>query len=268
MIDSIDILIPTYRRPEALAVTLTALYFQGFKDFRVLISDQTEDPGNIERQEIKAAIRLLTTSRQVDQYRHRPRRGMAEQRNFLLSMAEAPYVLFLDDDLVLDTWVLELMAETIREEMCGFVGCAPIGLSYVNDVRPAEQGITFWRGHVKPEIVRPNSAAWERYKLHNAANIYHVQRRYSATPGKARTYRIAWVGGCVLYDRIKLESTGGFSFWERLPPNHAGEEIVAQLRLMSRFGGCGIIPSGVYHQELPTTVPDRTYDAPNIVLTE
>jgi hypothetical protein len=95
--------------------------------------------------------------------------------------------------------------------------------------------------------------------------MYHVQKRLGLTPDAARTYRVAWVGGCVLYDRKKLISSDGFSFWKRLPTNHAGEEVVVQLRLMSLYGGCGIIPSGVYHQELPTTVPDRTYDAPLII---
>ena len=112
----------------------------------------------------------------------------------------------------------------------------------------------------------PRSTAWDRHRLHNAANVYHVQRDLGLTPEDGRTYRVAWVGGCVLYDRNKLEGVGGFSFWNRLPPNHAGEEIVVQLQLMSRFGGCGVLPSGVYHQELPTTVPDRTYDAPTVIL--
>ena len=34
---------------------------------------------------------------------------------------------------------------------------------------------------------------------------------------------------------------------------------------MARDGGCGRIPSGVYHQELPTTVPDRSVDAPRVL---
>ena len=39
----IDILIPTYRRPAALAVTLTSLCAQTYRGFRVVVSDQTED---------------------------------------------------------------------------------------------------------------------------------------------------------------------------------------------------------------------------------
>ncbi len=261
----VDILVPTFNRPAALAVTITSLYFQSLGDFRTIISDQTEGRSVFEDGVVRAALRLLGSSRDVEAHRHLPRKGMAEQRNFLLARARAPYVLFLDDDLVLDPWVVHMMVGVIRKEGCGFVGCAPIGLSYVDDVRPDEQQIEFWEGPVTPEVVRPDTASWSRYKVHNAANILHVQRRRRLTPDNPQRYRIAWVGGCVLYDREKLIESGGFSFWELLPPNHAGEEIVAQLRLMSVHGGCGIAPSGVYHQELPTTVPDRTYDAPKII---
>jgi hypothetical protein len=46
---------------------------------------------------------------------------------------------------------------------------------------------------------------------------------------------------------------------------HAGEDVLAQLRVMASHGGCGIMPSGAYHQELPTTVPDRRVDAPQVL---
>jgi hypothetical protein len=31
---------------------------------------------------------------------------------------------------------------------------------------------------------------------------------------------------------------------------------------MRRYGGCGLIPSGAYHQEAPTTVTNRKFDIP------
>jgi hypothetical protein len=74
------------------------------------------------------------------------------------------------------------------------------------------------------------------------------------------------VGACTLYDRAKLESIGGYSFWSSLPADHAGEDVLVQLRLQEQYGGCGLIPSGVYHQELPTTVVDRMVDAPTVLL--
>ena len=43
--------------------------------------------------------------------KHLPRQGIAEQRHFLLEQASAPYILFLDDDVLMEPWVLALFAE-------------------------------------------------------------------------------------------------------------------------------------------------------------
>ncbi|SMB80333.1 glycosyltransferase family 2 protein [Deinococcus hopiensis] len=261
----VDILIPTCDRPGALAATLTSLGAQTVQPFRVVISDQGEEPAT-KRAEVATAIRVLELHGcEVEVRRHLPRRGMAEQRQFLLDQARAPLVLFLDDDLILETWVVGQMVDAIRREGCGFVGSAVIGLSYRTDVRPHQQGVEFWEGAVQPETVRPGLPTWERYKLHNAANLLHVQEREAPAPEGSRVYKVAWVGGCVLYDRACLEAVGGFGFWRELPEHHAGEDVLAQQRVMARFGGCGIMPSGVYHQELPTTLPHREVDAPKVL---
>lgn len=266
MTAAVDVLIPTYRRPAALAVTLACLVGQTFRDFRVVVSDQTEAFDATAAGEVRAVLRVLRArGHAVETHRHLPRRGLAEHRQFLLDRAAAPYALFLDDDVILEPDVLERMVRAIREEGCGFVGCAVIGLSYAGDVRPHEQAIDLWEGPVRPETVRPGTPQWERYRLHNAANLYHVQQRLGVTGATQRKYRVAWTGGCVLYDAAKLRDVGGFSFWRELPPEHCGEDVLAQLRVMERYGGCGLIPSGVYHQELPTTVPDRRVDAPRVL---
>ena len=263
---AVDVLIPTYQRPMALAVTLTSLVAQSWHDFRLIISDQSEDGDVADEGVVKAALRVLRAhGHGVEIHKHLPRQGMAEQRHFLLEQVQAPYALFLDDDLILEPYVIENMLAAIRQEGCGFVGCAVIGLSYRNDVRPDEQVIEFWDGPVRPEVVRPGTLQWERYKLHNAANLYHVQQRLGLTPDKPRKYRVAWIGGSVMYDVSKLQAVGGFTFWEELPPEHCGEDVLAQLRVMARYGGCGLIPSGVYHQELPTTIPDRRVNAPEVL---
>ena len=263
---AVDVLIPTYRRPAALAVTLTSLVAQTCRDFRVVISDQTEDGDPLATGEVQAVLGVLRAhGHAVETHKHLPRRGLAEQRQFLLDQATAPFALFLDDDLILEADVVGRMLTAIRREGCGFVGCAVIGLSYIHDIRPHQQAIEFWDGPVQPEEVRPGTPQWERYQLHNAANLYHVQQRLGLTPADDRTYRVAWVGGCVMYDTAKLRAAGGFLFWHELPEVHCGEDVLAQLRTMARYGGCGLIPSGVYHQELPTTVPDRQVDAPRVL---
>lgn len=37
--------------------------------------------------------------------------------------------------------------------------------------------------------------------------------------------------------------------------------MLAQQRVMARRGGAGILPSGAYHLDAPTTVTDRRVDA-------
>ncbi|MBD2020576.1 glycosyltransferase family 2 protein, partial [Leptolyngbya sp. FACHB-36] len=236
------------------------------RDFGVVISDQTEAYSALDAGEVQAAVRVLQMhGHEVHPHRHLPRRGMAEQRQFLLDRATAPYVLFLDDDLILEPWVVELLVNTIQSENCGFVGSGIIGLSFRDDVRPHQQVLELWEGPVQPEVVKSGTPQWERYKLHNAANVYHVQQRLNITPDRPQKYRVAWIGGCVLYDTAKLRSVGGFSFWRDLPTDHCGEDVLAQLRVMAHYGGCGVLPSGVYHQELPTTIHDRSQDAPQLL---
>jgi hypothetical protein len=70
---------------------------------------------------------------------------------------------------------------------------------------------------------------------------------------------VAWVGGCVLFRRSALVESG-FTFRPDLEPDHSGEDVTAQWRVMERFGGAGILPSGAVHLEAPTTMPDRSVD--------
>lgn len=263
---SIDILIPTFNRPAALAVTLTSLIAQTYQNFNIIISDQTEAYDAIDTGEVQAVIRVLRSQgHAISTHKHLPRRGMAEQRQFLLDQVTAPYTLFIDDDLILESYVLGQLITTIEQEHCGFVGSGLIGLSFIDDIRPHQQAIEFWEHGVEPETLQPGMPEWERWKLHNAANLYHIQQSLKLTPDQTRKYRVAWVGGCVLYDTEKLRSVGGFSFWQDLPENHCGEDVLAQQRVMAKYGGCGVLPSGAYHQELPTTVVDRTINAPVVL---
>jgi GT2 family glycosyltransferase len=265
-VTTVDVLVPTCGRPAALAATLACIAGQTFSDRRVVVSDQTEGEGGGVGPEAQAVARVMRArGHDVEIHRHLPRRGLAEQRDFLLSRARAPYALFLDDDVLIEPDLVERLVRAIRAERCGFVGSAVTGLTFLGDVRPHEEDIELWEGRVVPEEVRPGSAAWARHRLHNAANLWHVQQRLGITAANQRVYKVAWVGGCVLYDVDKLRRAGGFSFWDQLPPQHCGEDVVVQLRVMARFGGCGLIPSGAFHQELATTVPDREVDAPLVL---
>lgn len=74
----VDILIPTYRRPAELAVLLTSLYYQTFQEYRVIISDQTNQrQAHICNVPIVQTITALhrNQNHQLTIYHNRPRRG-------------------------------------------------------------------------------------------------------------------------------------------------------------------------------------------------
>lgn len=262
--ECIDVLVPTCDRPLALAITLTSIAAQDYSRLHLVVSDQSSTGSLFERPELRALQRYLVhRGHTLELHTHLPRRGMAEQRAFLLSRARQAACLFVDDDVILETDLITRLVTTLRREQCGFVGSALHGLSFLHDVRPQEQAIHFWDTRVAPEQVTPDSAAWARHRLHNAANLLHVQQALGARPTQTRCYRVAWVGGCVLFDTSKLRAAGGFDFWPALPDAHCGEDVLAQLRVMARDGGCALFPSGAYHQELPTTLPTREIDAPH-----
>jgi glycosyltransferase involved in cell wall biosynthesis len=262
---TVDVLIPTCGRKTGLAIVLTSLLGQTFTDFDVVVSDQTDgDPvesylDSIELRTLVGALRRR--GHRVALHRHLPRRGMAEQRQFLLERSAAPYVHYLDDDVLLDPPVMARMLGVLRAEGCGFVGCPAAGLDYLDDVRPHQQGIELWDGPVTPEPFAPGAVPRERAAVNSAANPLHLEERL-APDGRVVRYKVAWVGGAnVLYDRAKLLEVGGFAWWPRLPAAHAGEEALAQFLLIRRYGGCGILPTGTYHLCLPTEVPDRSREA-------
>ncbi|MCK2213868.1 glycosyltransferase [Actinomadura sp. ATCC 31491] len=259
-------LVPTKDRPGALAVTLAGLAAQSVTGFRVVVSDQSDTPVDADPL-VAAAVRILEHRRSpVELLRHVPPRGLAEQRQFLLERARRRHALYLDDDVWLEPDALATMTGALDELGCGFVGYALHGLSYREDRRPHElTAYEEWTGQVRPERVRRDGPAWRRHHLHNAANPLHLAEKVGADRGW-RAYKVAWIGGCVLYARERLVACGGFAFWPSVPAAHAGEDVVAQLRVMERHGGAGLLPSRAYHLELPTTVVDRRAECYDYVL--
>jgi len=258
----VDVLIPTRDRPSALAVTLAGLAAQDDPAFAVTVSDQSRRPV-AQDPSVAAMLRVLRAQgRSTLVLTHVPPRGMAEQRDFLLRRASSDRVLFLDDDVWLEPGSLERLCIALDDLGCGFVGMAVQGLSYLDDRRPHEQAAYEpWDGPVRPEHVDRDSPEFWRHRLHNAANLAHLAAEQHMDARDWYPYKVAWIGGCVLYRRQALLDIGGFDFWRDLPAAHVGEDVLAQWRVMERFGGAGILPSGAVHLELPTTLPDRDVEA-------
>ncbi|MEV5690230.1 glycosyltransferase [Micromonospora globbae] len=267
----VDVLIPTRNRPAELAVTLSGLAAQeGVPGFGVVVSDQSDGEPAFAHPAAATMVRALRhRGHPVLLTRRLPRRGLAEHRAYLLATSAARYVLCLDDDIWLEPGALHRLVTALTELGCGFVGNAVHGLSYVDDVRP-ETHVHYeeWQGRPVPERVRPGTPEWDRAQIHPAANLLHVTQKLALPPGAWRAYKVSWIGGCVLYDREKLVDSGGFDFWRRVQEKHQGEDVAAQLAVLERHGGAGVLPSGAYHLESPTTVTDRDVEAWEVVLAD
>src|SRR5579875_1106172 len=97
----VDVLIPTCGRKTGLAIVLTSLLGPTFTDFDIVVSDQTPgDDAYLESIEIQTLARALEWhGHRVKLLRNLPRRGMAQQRQFLLEQSSAPFVHYFDDDV-------------------------------------------------------------------------------------------------------------------------------------------------------------------------
>lgn len=248
----VDILLPTCNRLSSLIMALSGVASQTLQDVHVIIADQSQEAVG-DNLVIQSLCRIIEARGNAVTYHHRPQvHGISEQREFLLKQATAQDVLYLDDDVFMEPWVVERLLTVLHSEQCAFVGAFPAGLSYRDDRRPHQQSIEYWEGPVRPEAVDPDSPEWQRAQLHRAANLFHVSEK--VPPGTTWRYKLAWLAACILYDREKLLEIGGFSFWSRLPRYQSGEEVLVQNLLMRRWGGCGILPSGTYFSEAPSTV--------------
>lgn len=258
---AVDVLIPTRNRPTELVTTLAGLAAQGDgPSFGVVVSDQSDGQPPWRHPAVASMVRVLRhEGRPVLLRQNLPRRGMAHQRAFLLDHSRARYVLNLDDDVWLAPGSIARLHQAIGELGCGFVGNGVHGLSYVDEVRPEQQGaFEQWDGPVTPEDIAPGDERWRRHQVHSAANLLHITAQLRLAEGEWRAYKVAWIGACVLYDRQLLADSGGFEFWRRLPADHAGEDVAAQLAVMRSYGGAGIVPSEAFHLESVTTIDDRT----------
>jgi len=262
----LDVLVPTRNRPAELAACLAGLAAQDV-DFGVVVSDQSDDVPGWDHDAVAGMVRVLRhRGHPVLLSRHLPLRGLAENRAHLLDLSLARYVLFLDDDIWLEPGSVARLRAAIEELDCGFVGNAPHGLSYVDDHRPEqEKPYQEWTGPPHPERIEPRGQQWTRASVHAAANLMHIQQRLDLRPGEWRAYRLSWLGACVLFDRAKLRAVGGYDFWPEVPVEHSGEDVLVELRMLDRYGGAGILPSGAYHLDTPTTVESRDTECFDVV---
>ena len=264
----VDVLVPTRNRPVELATTLAGLAAQEHP-FDVVISDQSDGPPSFDTPPAQTMLRVLRAAgHRVRTVVHPARHGVAEHRAALLARSTARYALFLDDDIWLEPGTVARLHEAIAELGCGLVGAAMQGVSFLHDRRPAQLApFERWEG--------PPGAGADRARHTGLGPLDAAQRREPAAPGARSTSgrgsggcptrSRGWPAACSTTGRSSTPSAGSTS-GATCPPTHCGEDVVAERRVMARFGGAGILPSGAYHLESPTTVPDREHNASNLLV--
>ncbi|MET0233757.1 MAG: glycosyltransferase family A protein [Kibdelosporangium sp.] len=146
----VDVLVPTRDRPAELATTLAGLAAQDGLRFRVILSGHAGRPIGL------AALAMIRALRRqgipVKTLSGRSCPGLAEQRDSLLQEADAPYVLFLNDDIWLKTGALHQLYTAISTLECGLVSYADVPGCALFDRAALESGGS-WAHHAGESIV-------------------------------------------------------------------------------------------------------------------
>src|SRR5512141_317767 len=103
----IDVLLPTCNRLASLVMTLGGVAAQSENALRVIVADQSAE-AVYESPVVRTLFRVIEARGGSVDYHHRPQvHGIAEQRQFVLERALAADVLYLDDDVLMEPWVVQ-----------------------------------------------------------------------------------------------------------------------------------------------------------------
>ena len=262
----IDVLVPTKDRPTELATTLAGLAAQSGVRFRVVVSDQSEGPASYTTPAAQTLVRALRRrGTDVELCRHLPRRGMADtglpplpgggargalpRRRRVARSRGAPSPARCAPHV------------GVRVRRRRHAGALPPRRPTARGMRgPSRSGPAGW----EPETIeegRPRLGLGGRgqRRQRGAPGGVCSDSTSAPSPRPGTLYAVTrshGAAGCVLFDRSALLDAGGFDFWQAVPADAHGEDVLAQLRVMARHGGAGILPSGAYHQQAPINHPE------------
>ncbi len=106
---TVSICIPTFKRPDLLKVAIESCLAQTFKDFEVVISDDSPDTRTEEM------VRSLSASQKIRYVHNVPGLGQARNVNQLFNSAQGEFLLLLHDDDFLTSIALETLVEPLQQ---------------------------------------------------------------------------------------------------------------------------------------------------------
>ncbi len=115
----ISICIPTYKRPDLLKKLLDSIHAQSFRDFEVLINDNS--PDDSVKNLVDAYLGILAISYE----RNVPSISATENCNKVMGRGRAPWIKVIhDDDWLASTDALQQFADAARQSGKDFIFCA------------------------------------------------------------------------------------------------------------------------------------------------
>lgn len=109
---AVDIVISTYGRGAAIDATISSLRRSVHSHFTLWVLDQSEDDRT------EQCVRAHAEADSRIRYVRRPVRGISATRNAGAALGNAPYILFTNDDCVLDPyWITGLVNELRHEQV-------------------------------------------------------------------------------------------------------------------------------------------------------
>lgn len=110
--EAVDIVISTCNQGARIAATVGSILRSTYTQFTLWVLDQSDDALSQ-----KALAPYIQADERV-RYLHLRNRGIAATRNTGVLLGSAPYILFTNDDCVVDpSWVAELVAELRNEQL-------------------------------------------------------------------------------------------------------------------------------------------------------
>ena len=114
----VSICIPTYKQTEYLHKCLESLLAQDFKDYELIISDDTPNDT------IEQFLKYVLQDKTYTYIRNTPALGMPENWNSAIKKAEGKYIKIMHhDDFFTQTNSLRLMVEAIENQQASFLFC-------------------------------------------------------------------------------------------------------------------------------------------------
>ena len=202
----LSIVLPTLNRGKLLHDVVVQVLAQRFRDFEVLVVDQSDPPGRAANERFVAGLGDARV-----RYLHLPVKGLPNARNEALARVQGEIVLFLDDDVILladDFLDVHVGAYTAFPEVGGVTGriversVRPNARDTAAHISPGGRTMTNLWG-TERRFIESLKGANMSYRMEAVRRVGGFDRRYTGTALLEDTdygYRVAAAGWKLLYE--------------------------------------------------------------------